>query len=77
MKKVILIFGWGPTRGLDNNTFTAEKKYAINLSEQQKKKKESLSLHYDGVNRSLFVNGVEIYKFKAKVSEINSEIMFR
>ena len=29
-----------------------------------------LSLHYNGVNSSLFVNGTEIYKFKAKDSEI-------
>ena len=29
-----------------------------------------LSLHYNGVNSYLFVNGTEIYKFKAKDSEI-------
>ena len=29
-----------------------------------------LSLHYDGANIYLFVNGTEIYKFKAKDSEI-------
>ena len=29
-----------------------------------------LSLHYNGANRYLFVNGTEIYKFKAKYSEI-------
>ena len=29
-----------------------------------------LSLHYDGANSYLFVNGTEIYKFKAKDSEI-------
>ena len=31
-----------------------------------------LSLHYNGVNSNLFVNGVEVYKFKAKDSEINT-----
>ena len=29
-----------------------------------------LSLHYNGVNSYLFVNGTEIYKFEAKDSEI-------
>ena len=29
-----------------------------------------LSLHYNGENSYLFVNGTEIYKFKAKDSEI-------
>ena len=34
------------------------------------KKKLSLSLHYNGANSYLFVNGTEIYKFKATYSEI-------
>ena len=34
------------------------------------KKKFSLSLHYNGANSYLFINGTEIYKFKAKDSEI-------
>ena len=34
------------------------------------KKKFCLSLHYNGANSYLFINGVEIYKFKAKDSEI-------
>ena len=33
-------------------------------------KKFCLSLHYNGANSYLFVNGTEIYKFKAKDSEI-------
>ena len=33
-------------------------------------KKFCLSLHYNGANSYLFVNGMEIYKFKAKDSEI-------
>ena len=35
-----------------------------------KKKKFCLSLHDNGANSYLFVNGKEIYKFKAKDSEI-------
>ena len=34
------------------------------------KKKFCLSLHYNRANSYLFVNGTEIYKFKAKDSEI-------
>ena len=39
------------------------------LTEQQKK--FCLSLHYNGVNNYIFVNDVEIYKFKVKDSKIN------
>ena len=33
-------------------------------------KKFCFSLHYNGANSYLFVNGIEIYKFKAKDSKI-------
>ena len=42
--------------------------YSINFTVT--KKKFSLSLHYNEANSYLFVNGTEIYKFKAKGSEI-------
>ena len=42
--------------------------FTINFSVT--KKKFCLSLHYNGANSYLFVNGTEIYKFKAKYSEI-------
>ena len=42
--------------------------YSINFTAT--KKKFCLSLHYNGANSYLFVNGTEIYKFKAKDSEI-------
>ena len=42
--------------------------YSINFTE--KNKKFCLSLHQNGANSQLFVNGTEIYKFKAKDSEI-------
>ena len=45
-----------------------KKKYSINFTES--KKKFCLSLHNNGANSYLFVNGVEIHKFKAKDSEI-------
>ena len=42
--------------------------YSINFTE--KNKKFCLSLHYNKENSYLFVNGMEIYKFKSKDSEI-------
>ena len=42
--------------------------YSINVTVT--KKKSCLSLHFNGANSYLFVNGTEIYKFKAKDSEI-------
>ena len=68
-KKDILILGKGPTQGLEH-TLTAEKMYSINFTVT--KKKFCLSLHYNGANSYLFVNGKEIIKFKAKYSEIVS-----
>ena len=67
IKKDILILGKGPTQGLEH-TLTAEKEYSINFTVT--KEKFCLSLHYNGANSYLFVNGTEIYKFKAKDSEI-------
>ena len=42
--------------------------YSINFTVVRKK--FYLSLHYNGPNSYLFVKGTEIYKFKAKDSEI-------
>ena len=42
--------------------------YKIIFTENNKK--FCLSFHYNGANSYLFVNGTEIYKFKAKDSEI-------
>ena len=67
-KKHVLILGKGPTQGLCSTKLTAEKLYSINFTENSKK--ICLSLHYNGANSYLFVNGTEIYKFKAKDSEI-------
>ena len=66
-KKDILILGVGPTQGLEH-TLTAEKMYSINFTITNIKL--CLSLHCNGENSYLFVNGTEIYKFKAKDSEI-------
>ena len=66
-KKHILVLGKGPTQGLEH-TLTAEKMYSINFT--MRKDKFCLSLLHKGANSYLFVNGTEIYKFKAKGSEI-------
>ena len=42
--------------------------YSINFTVMNKK--ICLSLHYNGAKSYLFVNDTEIYKFKAKASEI-------
>ena len=66
--KYILILGKGPMQGLGEHLTTAEKIYSINFSKDNIK--FCLSLHYNGANRYLFVNGTEIVTFKAKDSEI-------
>ena len=53
-KKGILILGKGPTQGLEH-TLTAEKLYSINFTKHNAM--FCLSLHYNGVNSYLFVNG--------------------
>ena len=66
-QKDILVLGIGPTQALEH-TQTAEKMYSINFTVT--KKKFCLNLNYNGANSYLFVNGIEIYKFKAKDFEI-------
>ena len=65
----ILILGHGLTQKLNNTTIYAEKMYSPNSSAENKI--FCLSLHYNGDNNYLFVNGKEVTKFKAKKSEIN------
>ena len=64
-KKDILILGRGLTQGLGEHSLTAEKMYSINF-----KQTLCFSLHYNGANSYLFVNGTEIYNFQAKDSKI-------
>ena len=66
--KNILILGKSPTQGLGEHSLTAEKMYSVNFTDNGDK--YCLSLHYNGANSYLFVNGVEIIKFKAKDSNI-------
>ena len=66
-KKTILVLGKGPTQGLEH-MLTAERMNSINFTVTTIF--FCLSLHYNGANSYLFVNGTEIYKFKAKDSDI-------
>ena len=66
-KKDILVFGVGPTQGLEYTLFVA-KMHSINFTENNSKL--YLSLLYNGVNSYLLVNASEVYKYKAKDSEI-------
>ena len=69
--KNLVIFGANmsyPVQGFDDTNLTAEAEYSINFTEQRKK--FCLSLHYNESNNYLFVNGVQIYQFKAKDSEL-------
>ena len=70
IRKKSLILGEGPTQELDGATLTTEKlfnKWKIN---SENNKKFCLSLHYNGGNSYLLVNGIEIIEFNAKDSEI-------
>ena len=66
-KKDIIVLGKVPTQGLEH-ALTAEKMYSINFT--LTRKRFCLSLYYNGAHSYLFVNGTEIYKFKAKDFEI-------
>ena len=66
--KDILILGKGPTQRLGEHSLTAKKMYSVNFTDNGDK--NCLSLHYNGKNSYLFINGVEITKFKAKDSNI-------
>ena len=61
-KNIIFVLGKDFTLGINGTTFFVEKLYSINFTD--------FSLHYNGANSYLFVNGTEIHTFKAKDSEI-------
>ena len=66
--KDILIIGKGLMQGLGEQSLMTEKIYSINFSKDNIK--FCLSLHYNGANSYLLVNGTEIIKFNAKDSKI-------
>ena len=68
--KNILVLDEGIAQGLDDTRLTAEKKYSVDFTENNRK--ICLSLHYNGANSYFLVNSTDIIKFKAKDSEIVS-----
>ena len=57
-KNNILVLGKDFIQEINGRTIYAEKLYKINFTENNKK--FCLSLHYNGANSYLFVNGIEI-----------------
>ena len=66
----ILILGHGLTQKVNNTAIYARKMYSPNFSVENNI--FCLSLHYNGGNIYLFVNGKEVTKFKTKKPEIKA-----
>ena len=67
----IFIMGDGFAQGINDTTSYAEKIYSKNFSAVNEK--FALSLHYNGDNSYLFVNGKQELKFKVKDEQIVKE----
>ena len=67
----IYCFGVGLTQGINGTTIYAEKNYWRSFTEHGEK--FVLSLHYNGDNSYLFVNGRQELKFKAKNDQLIKE----
>ena len=67
----IYIVGTGLTEGINDTTIYAEKNFYRNSTDFGKK--SVLSLHYNGDNSYLFVNGRQELKFKAKTAQLVKE----
>ena len=63
--------GDGLTQGINDTTIYVEKNYYRNFTDPGKK--FVLSLHYNGDNSYLFVNGRQELKFKAKTDQLVKE----
>ena len=64
----IYLMGTGLTQGINDTTIYAEKNFYRNFTNFGKK--FVLSLHYNGDNSYLFVNGRQELKFKAKTDQL-------
>ena len=67
----ICLMGTGLTQGINDTTIYAEKNFYRNFTDFGKK--FVLSLHYNGDNSYLFVNGRQELKFKAKTDQLVKE----
>ena len=73
-KNRFLLLGVGDPFGINGSFGVPEKKFSINFCKA--KRRFSLSLHYNGHDSYLFVNGKEIYKFKADDKNVNFPTQF-
>ena len=69
--KNIYLMGTGLTQGIHDTTIYAEKNFYRNFTHFDKK--IMLSLHYNGDDSYLFVNGRQELKFKAKTDQLVKE----
>ena len=67
----IYLMSTGLTQGINDTTIYAEKNFYRNFTDFDKK--FVLSLHYNGDNSYLFVNGRQELKFKAKTDQLVKE----
>ena len=67
----IYVMGDGLTQGINDTTLHVEKNYWRNFTDPGKK--FVLSLHYNGDDSYLFINGRQDLKFKAKTDELVKE----
>ena len=65
----IYVMGEDFIQGINDTTIYAEKNYYRNFADPGKK--FVLSLHYNGDNSYLFVNGRQELKFKAKPDQLS------
>ena len=70
LTRSVLVLGQDFIQGIDRTTIYAEKMYSPNFIANDVT--FCLSLHYNGDNSYLFVNGKEFINFKAKDSEVLS-----
>ena len=67
IKRDILVLGKGPIQGLEHK-LTAGKMYSASFTVTRKV--SCLSLHYNGANSYLFVNGKEIASLRQKTLQL-------
>ena len=70
----VYVTGDGLTQGIHDTTLYVEKKYFRNFTEPNVKL--VLSLHYNGDDSYLFVNGRQELKFKCKTDQLVKEKLF-
>ena len=69
-----LILGEDPTDGINGSSGSPGKKFLVNFTKENTK--FCLSLHCNADNSYLFVNGKEIFKFKADDKNVNFPTQF-